>query len=286
MKHSQQPYLKAFAGFNLLILISLLITPLSLTAQQPAATGESENTVPFELVRLDWEETVAAGDTLVVDNRWGDIHLRQTGAKAVTYHAVMQKIGEQPKVGELIAEREDGKVTLRIAYPEGQQPASPQEGRVDAAILVPYDVKLEVIAERGKVSSKTMESPVKITAVDQPISLKSASSVNISANAAEVDLQFVPRKDDDDSRDRGRIQTITGDINIRYYPEMSMRFEMISGRPKTTTDLELLRNRELVGRQVNMHTGKNPEKLYLQSDTGYIRLVNTGSEILLETPEE
>ncbi len=259
---------------------------MCLTAQQQAIVESLQETVPYELVRLDWEETVTAGDTLVVDNRWGDIHLRQTGATAVTYHAVMQKIGKQPKVGELIAERADGVVTLKIAYPEDQQPASPQEGRVDAAILVPYGVNLEVIAEHGKVSSKTMESPVKITAVDRPISLKSASSVNISANEAEVDIQFVPRKDGDDSLGRGRVQTITGDINIRYYPEMAMRFEMLSGRPKTTSDLELLRNRKLVGRQVIMHTGQNPETLSLQSDTGYIRLVNTGSEILLDTPEE
>lgn len=257
-----------------------------LTAQQEAVAESLEESVPYELVRLDWEETVAAGNTLVVDNRWGDIHLRQTGATAVTYHAVMQKIGKQPKVGELIAERADDVVTLKIVYPEGQQPANPQQGRVDAAVLVPYGVNLEIIAEHGKVSSKTMENPVKITAVNQPISLKSASSVNISANEAEVDIQFVPRKGENESHDRGRIQTLTGDINIRYYPDMAMRFEMLSGRPKTTSDLELLRNRKLIGRQVIMHTGENPEKLYLQSDTGYIRLVNTGSEILLNTPEE
>lgn len=273
----------AFLCPKLLIIHVLFLGMAGLTAHaQESASGD----VPYELVRIDWEHTVPAGDTLVLDNPWGDIHLRQTGATAATLHAVMQKIGEQPKVGELKAEREDGRTVLRFVYPDDQQPANPREGRIDAALLVPYGVKLEIIADRGKVESKTMESHIKLNAQDEAVSLKLAAGADIQARGAEIDIQFVPRAEDDNGSDRGRIQTISGDINVRYYPDMAMRFEMLSGRPKTTNDLELLRNRKLTGRQVIMHTGQNPETLYVQSDTGYIRLINTGSEILLTPPEQ
>lgn len=285
MKHVKRFYSAARIGFNALlftVLINAAPTTKALAQDDPPSTPE----VPYELVRLDWEQRVEPGTTLVLDNRWGDIHLRQTGAEVATLHAVMQKIGEQPKTGELKAERQDDRILLSVVYPNDQQPANPREGRVDAALLVPYGVNLEIIAERGNVDSKTLESDIKVTAVDEAVSLKSAASVQIDARAGEVDIQFVPRAEDDQRSGRGRIKTITGDVNIRYYPEMQMRFEMLSGRPKTTNDLTLLRNRELTGRQVIMHTGQNPETLYLQSDTGYIRLVNTGSEILLTPPEQ
>ncbi len=287
MKHFDRRHLIIPAHTILLILIGFLIAPSYLLAQDKSPADNPDNQTPYELVRLDWEEKIPSGFTLVLDNRWGDIHLRQTGAAAATFHAVMQKIGTQPKIGELLVEKSDQRITLRVSYPEDQQPETVKEGRVDVALLVPYGINIEILADFGKVSSKTLESPVKITATNQPVSLKSASSVNIESHAGAVDIQFVPRTeaDTDTDNDRGRVKTILGDINIRYYPGMQMGFEMLSGRPKTTNDLELLRNRELTGRQVNMHTGENPDKLYLQSDTGYIRLINTGSEILLSSPD-
>ncbi len=282
MKHStdHQPSLTTVCN-SLIFIISLIISS-GFSAAEPA-TLTSQDEAAYELVRLDWEEQIPAGTTLVLDNRWGDIRLRQSGDRMALFHAVMQKIGAQPKVAELMVERTDRRIAVKVVYPEDGQPASPREGRVDAALLVPEGVNIEIIAEHGEVSSKKMNNHIKVQAVDQAVSLESAAAVAINTNNGDVSVQFVPRTDQLDSRDRGRIQTIRGDINVRYYPDMPMRFEMLSGRPKTTNDLELLRNRELTGRQVNMHTGKHPQKLYLQSDTGYIRLINTGSEILRTT---
>ncbi len=284
MKHFNKCHQSMLSRTNLLIYISLFILPFCLSAQTQDNTNNAGDSTPYELVRLDWEGKAISGSTLVLDNRWGDIHLRQTGGDIVTFHAVMQKIGERPKTGELKVEQSEDKITLLVSYPEDQRPDNVKDGRVDAALLVPFGVNIEVLADRGKVSSKTMESRIKVTAVDQLVSLKSASSVDIDSRAGEIDIQFIPRAEGDSYNGRGRIKTILGDINIRYYPDMAIRFEMLSGRSKTTNDLELLRNRELTGRYVNMHTGVNPETLTLQSDTGYIRLINTGSEVLLNSP--
>lgn len=273
-----KPILHNALGITLCLGFSL-ITQAQNKDNNDAASKPVDN-VPYELIRLDWTEQLTPGATLVLDNRWGDIRLRQIdGSGAANLHAVMQKIGRSPKVATLKANREGDRVTLLIAYPDDQRPASHQEGRVDAALLVPYGIQVEVIAEHGSVSSKSMDSPIKVTAVDQPVSLKTASSINITTNKGEVNVQFISRKETDKQLNRGHIQTIFGDINVRYYPKMPISFDMLSGHPKTTNDLNLLSSRKIHERRIYMETGHNPENLSLQSDTGYIRLINIGSEI-------
>jgi len=261
---------------RLFLLVSITIMPLALPAQDQLE--QATNDTAYELVRLDWEGKLKAGGTLILDNRWGDIRLRQAGGDSITFHAVMQKIGQPAKTAELKVEKEGNNVTLRIVYPDDQQPQNPKEGRVDAALLIPTGIHLEVIADKGKVSSKKMEIPIKLKVTENAATLKTSAPVNIDSTSGKVDILFVPGEHTDQGNNLGQIKTLSGDINISYYPSMAMRFKMLSGRAKTTNDLTLLRNRELKDREVHMHTGNNPGKLYIQSDTGYIRLINTGSE--------
>lgn len=268
------------------LLASLLLTLLcntNLCARQDAESAH--DTSPFELQRIDWEGEPKPGTRLLLENRWGDIRLRQSGGKGVLLHAVMQKIGTDPNVAELQVEKNNEQISLRIVYPDAQQPETFQQGRVDVALLIPTGLATEISAERGAVSGKTLDNPLTLRAVDQPVAFSSNNSVDIETRNGEVAIQFKPRsreKPGDMNADNmpwGRIQTIAGDILISYYPDVDIAFDVVSGSSKTTDDPRLLQNRSYRRRHVLMHTTVDAPMMKLHSDTGQIILSNNRDRI-------
>ena len=261
------------------LLLILLVCSLPLAAQQDV--DATANTPAFELQRFDWEGQLKPGTRLLLDNRWGDIRLRQSGGKGVLMHAVMQKIGAKPKVASLQVDEQDDITSLRIVYPEDEQPATVRQGRVDVALLLPTGLAVEINAERGNVTGKTLNNPITVRAVDQQVAFSSTGSIDIATRNGEVAILLKPRGQEKssaassaDAAPRGRVQTIGGDILIRYYPDVEIGFDMLSGSSKTTDDPRLIKQREYVERRVLMRTSKQADMLQLQSDTGEIVLSN------------
>ncbi len=260
------------------LLLLLLVCSLPLAAQQDADAAASP---AFELQRFDWEGQLKPGTRLLLDNRWGDIRLRQSGGNGVLMHAVMQKIGAEPKVARLQVDERDDITSLRIVYPEEEQLATVQQGRVDVALLLPAGLAVEINAERGNVTGKTLNNPITVRAVDQQVAFSSTGSIDIATRNGEVAILLKPRGQEKstaassaDASSRGRIQTIGGDILMRYYPDVEIGFDMLSGSSKTTDDPRLIEQREYVDRRVLMRTSKQADMLHLQSDTGEIVLSN------------
>jgi len=257
------------------LLLALLCSNAVYAGDELAATDATQ---PYELQRFDWEGKPKPGTRLLLENRWGDIRLRQSGGKGVLLHAVMQKIGSDPKVADLQVEDNDGLISLRVVYPPDQQPETFQQGRVDVALMIPSGLTLELIAERGKISGKTLDNPVKIMAQDQAVEFSSTGSVDVQTRNGEVAIQFKPRNDHA-AADWGRIQTIAGDILISYYPSVEIGFDMVSGSSKTTDDPRLLQNRQYQQRHVLMRTSDAAPMLQLQSDTGQIVISNNSDRL-------
>ncbi|GAB4195862.1 MAG: hypothetical protein Tsb002_28770 [Wenzhouxiangellaceae bacterium] len=248
----------------------LLLVIATTVAAQSSADQE------FTIDRLDWQKEMKPGSHLVVRNPWGDIRIRQTGGSTGLVHAVMQKIGEQPKVAELkVVSETDERVEIAFVYPEGEEPASFSEGRIDVAIMTPYGNTTEVHADRGRVITKTMEDKLTVRATDTALELKSKGPLDVETVAAPVVLQIV----NGEAGDRGRIVTQRGNIEIRYYINEKVEFHMTSGASKTTNDLPLLRSRGRDGRSVTMSHGEDVARYTLQSDTGNIILNNLGGDL-------
>jgi len=269
------------------VLLLIALPPLS--AQQD--NNPAQQAPDFELQRFDWEGEPKPGTTLLLENRWGDIRLRQSGGKAVLMHAVMQKIGAQPRVAELQVDDSDERITLRIVYPEHQQPETFQQGRVDVALVIPQGIAVEIVADRGMVSGKTLNNPIKVSATNSTVEFSSTTSVDIQTDSGEVAIQFKPGPDaaSDSSKlseyRRGRIQTLSGNILISYQPGVEIGFDMISGSSKTTDDPRLMAQREYLQRRVVMRTSPQADMLQLQSDTGEIVLSSNQYRLGESLPE-
>lgn len=257
------------------LLLALLCSTAVYAGDNQAAT---DATPPYELQRFDWEGEPKPGTRLLLENRWGNINLRQSGGKGVLLHAVMQKIGTEPKVADLQVDENDDQISLRIVYPDGQQPDSVQQGRVDVALMIPTGINVEIIADRGTVSGKTLGNAIKIHAVDRPVEFSSSGSIDVQTRNGEVAIQFKPRGEQA-APDWGRIQTIAGDILISYYPSVEIGFDMVSGSSKTTDDPRLLQSRSYQQRHVLMKTSSQAPILQLQSDTGQIVISNNSDRL-------
>lgn|GEM_PF-5787633 len=257
------------------LLLALLCSSAVCAGDDLAATDAAP---PYELQRFDWEGEPKPGTRLLLENRWGNINLRQSGGKGVLLHAVMQKIGSAPKVADLQVDESDDQISLRIVYPDGQQPDSVQQGRVDVALMIPAGLAVTIVAERGAVSGKTLDNPLRVQAVDQPVGFSSTGSIDVQTRNGEVAIQFKPRSKQSAS-DWGRIQTIAGDILISYYPSVEIGFDMVSGSSKTTDDPRLLQNRQYRQRHVLMRTSDVAPMLALQSDTGQMVISNNSDRL-------
>lgn len=266
------------SGFAVLLLCSYSV--LAQESTKASADSQTNAEVPtYELERLDWEQQVVEGQKIILKNPWGDVRVRQTGDQTAIFHAVMQKIGDKPKVGKLTTRTEGNEIHLELVYPEGQMPATPQEGRIDAFIGLPYEASLEIHSERGKVDTKTLESALTVRAIDAGVKVKSRGMVDIQTNGGDVLLTLLgPAKDAVDVSDRGAIKTISGDIEVRYYLDQNIAVALTSGASKTTNDLSLLQSRRVDKRTVLMEKGKNPPKIALLSDTGNIIVNDLSAE--------
>lgn len=234
--------------------------------------------ISYELVRLDWNATLKSGDHLSVINPWGNINVRQNKAPDATVHAVMQVIGEDGGQANLQLTTTDGQYTLEFIYPQDNAPDDVTEGRIDVALLLPENVSVSIQGDRGKIASKTVHVPLTVSATDQPVSIKTSNSLEISSSGGNLEVHLLQDPNNAVAASRANFKTISGDVNIRYYPDVQLAFAMISGRNKTTNDLSLLQSRQLDGRRVLMQHNNASETVNIQTDTGYIRLINTGSE--------
>lgn len=289
-QYSRHSLLQRFlvATASVAVLFSLSSPGFSASASAPMAasqeSGSQSEETPYSLDRISKQFPLTKEQKVRIENPWGDIRLGQNGTNELVFHAVVQKIGESPKTPRLVsawADESEQELVLRIEYPTEQPPASVQEGRVDVSVLVPYGAAIEVQADRGRVLTKTMESPLTIRAKDQKISVKSRSSLDISSEGGDVNVIFLAGP----TADRGRIQSYSGDIEVRYYRDQAIAVEMRSGASKTTNDLALLQSQKLSGHRASMHKGENPPKIYLQSDSGRI-ILNDLAITYHETKEE
>ena len=132
-----------------------LLALAACTASDPRLKRDVEARPAYTLERFKSEAKLIEGvDTLVFDNPYGEIQVRQTGAEELVYQGVEQRIGDKPRTAR-IETFHDGKrqgVRVRYAEHDAREPANPRLGRVDLYAFVPKRMKVELHADFGTVT--------------------------------------------------------------------------------------------------------------------------------------
>ncbi len=175
-----------------LALIGLLLgggcAPFPSTAEKVAA---SASLPPVEILRHRQDQKIAEGvDTLVIDNPYGEIQVRQTGAYSLAIQAIEQRIGETPESADLRWFREGRRQGLRVRYRgrDPRRPADPRRGRVDVVVFVPPRLMLELHGGFGDIIVRRVDNAVKATSTTGSITVAARGSVEARARSGAIRL--------------------------------------------------------------------------------------------------
>lgn len=235
-----------------------------------AMTWAAEQAPEFELQRFDHATKPPAGGVVVI-NPWGDVRVRQGATDDARFNAVMQLIGESPSRGTFEHRIENDRLVFELSYAEDQRPASTADGRIDAGLILPPGVPLEIHTDRGRVLSKTLDSPLTVRATDAAVEAGTRSEVDIETRNGPVRLQVRPGPRSDGL---GRIASSRGDIEVQFARDVPIAISARTGASLTTNDPDLLASRDFRdGRSYLGDSDQHPE-LRLDSDSGRLIVVN------------
>ena len=243
--------------------VSLLLLAAAANAAVPVPAS-------FTLERFEHASKPPAGGVVLI-NPWGDVRVKQGATDEVLFNAVMQLIGDEPLRGEFEHRIEGDRLVLELRYPESGRPATPSQGRIDAGIILPSGVPLEIHADRGRVMTKTLDSPLTIRAIDGAIDAKTRSRVDIETHDGPVRLVVRPGEP---ARDIGRISSSRGDIELQFARDVPMVIDAGTGASITTNDPDLLTTRREQGRRSMFGDDPEASRIRLDSDSGRLLLVN------------
>lgn len=149
------------------------------------ATSRTEPPPPYTLERFRDEAKIADGvETLIFDNPYGEITVRQTSAGAVAWQGVEQRIGANPRIARIEPIFERTQQGVRIRYPgmNPDQPANPRLGRVDLYAFVPPGYSVDLRSDFGTITTRRIKDDVRA---------RSRSGMIVVSNRGSIDAESV-----------------------------------------------------------------------------------------------
>jgi hypothetical protein len=249
------------------IVVGSLLLALGLCVAHASPSNVSD---AFELERFEFAERPPAGGVVLI-NRWGDVRVKQGSVDRVAFNAVVQLIGETPHRAEMNHRIEGDRLIIEVDYPAGEAPETTRDGRIDAGIVIPSGMPLELHSDRGRVMTQTLDSPLTVRATDGSVQVKSRSRVDLASR--DGDILFNARGSER-PRDLGQVRSERGDIEIQFARDLAIRIDARTGASITTNDPELLQTRREQGRRSQLGRDDSTSALRIDSDAGRILLVN------------
>ena len=141
--------------------------------------------------------------------------------------------------------------------------------RFDLVLVVPELVSLDIDIEGGKLSSKGLESAIKVRSERSDIQVKTSKAVDLFSKQGSIDLSIKTS----DIKIQNIVQTHKGSVNVSYLTGMPY-FEAITGRFTTSNSASLLQSLKKQGRSAFYGDKKDNRHIHIKSDTGQVSLID------------
>jgi len=234
-------------------------------------TAQDKRVASIVTTRSDYAATLPVSQAIVIDNPYGDVHVRFGGFEhKVEAHAVLQ----EPKGGAHIelkpAVAEDGHYTIAPRLPAG---ASVREGqRIDLSVFVPEGHALSVRTEQGLIDVHGVHGDVDLKSTAGDIKLRGIKGTihgETGEGAIEAALESAPRNASQ------RLATTTGDIQVGVDDQLDAELDMAtSALFATDYSIEVMRRPgEEPNKRARVVIGAKASKLVLESRRGQISLI-------------
>ncbi len=249
---------KVFQFFDamprLLPLILILFFVGDVVASQPAA-----------LERIHWEKHISKPTTLIFKNHHGHIRLRSSADEKLVFHAVAQS-SKQHEV-RIDFKESDGLIEAEVLFKNAED--LPDDHRVDAVIVVPSVLSLDLDIARGQLTSKGLKSVIKARSIDSDIKIKTTEAVDLFSQNGDIHLTAK----NNPNPTQHLLKSHKGDVNVYVHQDSENTFKTTSGTATSSNDASLIESMRKAGRSVFFGSEKAHRQFDIQTDTGFIRLI-------------
>ena len=174
---------------SLLAFAAAIVLLAGCGAPAPRTDAAATTRPEYTLERFRHEDKIGDGvDTLVVDNPYGEIQLRQTSAAALAWQGVEQRIGAQPRIARIESFRDGARQGVRVRYAEHDpdQPANPRLGRVDIYVYVPARIRVDARADFGTISARRIDNDLRARTRNGMIVAATRGAVDAHSDSGEI----------------------------------------------------------------------------------------------------
>jgi len=242
---------------------------VSATAAAPDASAGVPDSVSLT-TRSDYAATLPTGRAVMIDNPYGDVHVRFGGFEhKVETHAVLQ----EPNGAAHIALEPGDTQNFYSLVPRLPAGTTLSEGqRLDLAVLIPEGHALRVRTEQGEIDVHGVRGDVDLRSGNGNINLRGISGAiraETGAGQIEAALGTAPRKS------AQRLATRTGMLIVAVDDALDADVELAtSGVFATEYSLKVMpRPGEEPNKRARSLIGRDTAKLTLESRRGEIRLL-------------
>lgn len=248
--------------------LALLLTLLAVGSAGGAGAADEPAEAGWRVERVDRAEKLAAGATVTVENRRGDLRVRVGEPGELALHGVAQHAEGEPALRiECVAA--DGGWTVRVIEPEGAAPAADPRRRLDLSVAVPADAPLVLRAADGLIEARGFRAALRAETAAGEIRLRGSGAVELRSERGAVHVAFHPEA----PRAPSRIETLTGAIEVELPPGADAD-ALLETRGLLTTDFSLAVERVgPLAKRGTARIGRGGPRLELISRTGDLRLL-------------
>lgn len=234
-----------------------------------------------QVQRRDLSSTVPAGQSILVDNPYGDVRLRFGGYQhAVDIHATFQQRAGAAAI-VLEPREENGRHLIAPRLPAGVTLQSDQ--RIDLVVYVPEKHAVSVRTERGLIEGRGLKSDLELRSVDGDIILRGTDgNILAETGGGSIEASLAPAR----PGSRQRLATATGNILIGASDKLDANLLMsTSGVFATEFSLVVTRRPgEEPNKQARTTIGTGNAELLVESRRGEIKLLRRSE--FNEVPDE
>lgn len=241
-------------------------------AHEPASDATPPSPAEPSPERRDYTATLADGETVKIDNPYGDVRLRFGGyAHALEINAVVQQPAAAAPI-EMEALKVKEYYVFSPRLPAGTALADAQ--RVDLVAFIPLGHPVIVRTESGLIESRGLRGDIDLSTVTGNIAIRGTQgSVQASAGIGSIEASF----DTAPPGSRQRLETITGNIVLAVDDHLDAELVLASSGVFATEfslDVEPLAGQE-PNKRARAVVGADDKKarIDLSSRRGEIRLL-------------
>lgn len=218
-----------------------------------------------QMQRFTETVTITKPTDIKIINPYGDIRIRKADDDQFIYHGVAQsQISQQVQFD---FQQNGSQITATVKYSVPDK--TNHQDRFDLALIVPPMVSLDIEIEGGSLSTKGLESALKVRTNEANIQIKTSKAVDLFSKNGNIELTSKVSA----SKSQSKVQTHQGQVTVLYHNDMP-RFEINTGKYVTSNSESLLKSHSQQDRTHLYGNKKSSHQITIKTDTGQVSLID------------